>query len=308
MTSTKIDEKKLDGGYLIEWGWDEYADSPRDLYDNVGRLYTWVRGYESADANDYEKPQDFIAHELNELFAQEELEQAVREGCFESLRFVTKDGTEFLEALYKNSLTGKTDWNGVDGFNEWFDKNDLVYAIAHYTEATSLLRRKGVLMNVYRLEHSCVAYSTRPFNDPWDSGQVGFIWARRDELEKLGYDNDAIVEKTLAEEVALYSAWADGEAYWVRLTKDGEPVDSCANVIGDDELDDVIKAMEDEAARKAGITTKRGDDPVPMATGIDSAPEAHADNEKNVDVATLKQALKEAQVALQNAMRLLKDE
>lgn len=298
---TKIDEKELGNGYLIEWEWDECADSPRDLYSNVGHLYTWARDCESADANDYEGPQGFIAHELNELFTQAELEQAVREGCFGSLRFVTQDGTEVLEALYKNYLTGKTDWCGVDEFNEWSGKDELVCAIAHCAEATVLLRQKGVLMNVYRLEHSGVTYSTRPFNDPWDSGQVGFIWARRDELEKLGYDNDAVVEKVFAEEVALYSAWANGETYWVRLMKDGVPVDSCVNVIGDDELDDAIKAME----RQTAIAKEQDDDPVPMAAEVDSAP--GTGDEKNVDVAALRQAIEQAQVALRNAMRLLED-
>ena len=288
MVTLEIDKKELDDDYLIRWGWDECADSPRDLYDNVGHLYTWTRDCDSPDENAYESPQVFLARELYELFTQEELERAIREGRFNNLRFNTDSGEERLEGLYKNHLTGKTDWDTVNEYEEWKDLEVLVDVIAQCGAASALLRQKGVLMNVYRLEHSGVVYSTSPFNDPWDSGQVGFIWARHDELENLGYENDAVVEKVFAEEVALYSAWADGQTYWARLEKDGDCIDSCDGIIGDEELDDVFKAMEDKAKQHAA----------------DNA----AKEAKELDVAALRQALKEVQTALQNAMRLLESE
>lgn len=289
--STKIDEKELDGEYLLEWGWDECADSPRDRYDNVGHLYTWSRDCESPDECACGSPEEFVAQELHALFTQEELEGAVREGRLKSLRFNANGGEERLEALYRNCLTGKTDWDEVAGYGQWRDLETLANAISQCAEAPSLLREKGVRLNVYRLEHSGVAYSTNPFNDRWDSGQVGFIWARRDELEEMGYDNDAVVEKMFADEVKTYSAWANGEVYWANLWKNGTCVSSYGNIIGDDELDDAIRMLTTEAENMA---------------------EAHAtdttDKANGIDVAELKRVLEEAQAALQNAMRLLEGE
>jgi len=37
---------------------------------------------------------------------------------------------------------------------------------------------------IYMLDHSGLSFSTWPFNDPWDSGQVGFAFARGDEIKR----------------------------------------------------------------------------------------------------------------------------
>jgi hypothetical protein len=43
-----------------------------------------------------------------------------------------------------------------------------------------------VILPVYMLDHGGRSFSTSPFTCPWDSGQVGFIFATREDVKQLG--------------------------------------------------------------------------------------------------------------------------
>lgn len=43
---------------------------------------------------------------------------------------------------------------------------------------------KCVILPVYMYDHSGIALSTSPFNDPWDSGLLGYIFAYKDDIRK----------------------------------------------------------------------------------------------------------------------------
>jgi hypothetical protein len=77
----------------------------------------------------------------------------------------------------------------------------------------------GVMLPVFKFEHSGVKYSTRSFSDPWDSGQVGFIYALGETLEFNGFDptDKERAAEVLRSEVDTFSKWADGEVYWWSL-------------------------------------------------------------------------------------------
>ncbi len=249
----KIDEEMLDGGYLLEWAYDSDTESPRTLAP-LGNFYCWERGIISPDPCDYSGPVEWMADELRENLSQEEMEQAVRDGKIASLRFATdEDGEEVLEAQYKSYFTGKEGWDEVTDYNEWRDAEEIAKAIAECSEAPGLLAQHGALLTVYRFEHSGVAYSTSPFNDPWDSGPVGFIWVSDKELEQEQLDGrpkDEIL-KMLSDEVEEYSAWANGECYAVMLSKDDDIIDYLGGLIGDDMLEYGLNEMRRYAAELA---------------------------------------------------------
>ena len=59
----------------------------------------------------------------------------------------------------------------------------------------------GALQVVYILEHGGVSLSTRPFQDPWDSGPLGYIWIPRETILRMDLshgDADRIVQWDLA--------------------------------------------------------------------------------------------------------------
>ena len=95
----------------------------------------------------------------------------------------------------------------------------------------------GVALPVYRYEHSGVAFSTKPFSCPWDSGLAGVIFATKKDIRselsvKLVNSNN--IKKTvsnLKSEIDSYSKWANGELYSVSIYSEcGEMLDSCGGI------------------------------------------------------------------------------
>lgn len=95
-----------------------------------------------------------------------------------------------------------------------------------------------IILPVYMYEHSGVAFSTGSFGDPWDSGQIGFIWCNEDDIKSGGLDVNEeslkIVEKCLVSELAVYEAWVNGSCYGYELidVHTGQEIDSCWGYYG----------------------------------------------------------------------------
>jgi hypothetical protein len=94
-----------------------------------------------------------------------------------------------------------------------------------------------VVLPVYMYEHSGISLSTGAFGCPWDSGQVGFIYAQRQGKET----HDDVVER-LKGEIETYSQYLQGLVYgFIREKKkqcehcgavEWEHIDSCWGYIG----------------------------------------------------------------------------
>src|SRR5947209_13180691 len=85
-------------------------------------------------------------------------------------------------------------------------------------EFTAELREQNALIvPVYMYSHSGETIRTTPFGDPWDSGQVGIIFATVEEIVKeYGSDTPetrAQARQYLVGEVDTYNLWASGEVY-----------------------------------------------------------------------------------------------
>ena len=73
-----------------------------------------------------------------------------------------------------------------------------------------------VILPVYMIDHSGLAFNTTGFGCPWDSGQVGFIFVSKKEVEEnfgKGKGNIEKAKKILVDEVETYSKWSKGEVY-----------------------------------------------------------------------------------------------
>ncbi len=97
----------------------------------------------------------------------------------------------------------------------------------------------GVILPLYLYDHSGITMKTYPFNDIWDSGQVGFIFVTKDKIieEFKGSDSGEnitnemldIAKKILEGEVALYDHYLTGDVYRLvneKFDKDRQRVDS----------------------------------------------------------------------------------
>ena len=91
---------------------------------------------------------------------------------------------------------------------------------------------KVVILPVWMYDHSGVSFSTShsyPYNCPWDSGFVGYIFATYDKIEKeyteINEENIAKITEVLEAEIKTLDMYARGEVYGVVIKRDDADVD-----------------------------------------------------------------------------------
>lgn len=99
----------------------------------------------------------------------------------------------------------------------------------------------AVIIPIYMYDHSGVTISTKPFGDPWDSGQIGFIYVTKASVReeyKVSRMSKKVIEnviKCLLAEVETYDQYLTGDVWGYQLyNEDGEEGDSCWGFFGDD--------------------------------------------------------------------------
>lgn len=121
--------------------------------------------------------------------------------------------------------------------------------IAHYRMNKNRIVK---ILPLFLYDHDGITMCTGSFNDRWDSGQVGFIFATQSQVkecfivgdEELPADIEARVEECLQGEVATYDQFLTGDVYGYQVTElkhcdacghDEEiDVDSCYGFYGSD--------------------------------------------------------------------------
>lgn len=87
-------------------------------------------------------------------------------------------------------------------------------------------RKRNLILPVYLLDHSGISLSTSDFNDPWDSGQVGFIYTSYETIEKEWGDlSEKSLEKAkncLLGEVSVYTKYLNGSVWAFLLETRGQ--------------------------------------------------------------------------------------
>ena len=102
-----------------------------------------------------------------------------------------------------------------------------------------LANRKAVILPVFLYDHSGLAINTTGFHCPWDSGQIGFIYATlatiRDEhnVSRVSAKLRESVADHLRSEVKTYNDYLSGNVYGYTVEKDGDDIDTCWGFIGD---------------------------------------------------------------------------
>ena len=102
----------------------------------------------------------------------------------------------------------------VESLSEWFDDNKDLYKLP-----------------VYFYLHSGLTISTKPFNDRFDSGLLGYIFVKDNE----GLSSDIIVG-ILKNEIAILNEYLQGNVFGYQIKDGDEVIDSLAGIIGVDEL------------------------------------------------------------------------
>jgi len=73
-----------------------------------------------------------------------------------------------------------------------------------------------IVLPLYLLDHSGLTLSTEPFNCPFDSGKVGFIYATPDDWMEHGVKPSEVAER-LRTEVQTYQYYLEGAVYGFQM-------------------------------------------------------------------------------------------
>jgi len=136
--------------------------------------------------------------------------------------------TEALQGA--SSGSGGPSWDKTKELRE--EKEKRLRDVAH-----DLALTEYIVSGVYKYEHGRIKLSLGPFRSTWDSGQVGWIYARQSVAEDTLFseDEDPTEEETRDKaystfegELDVLSTWINSEVVGFRLFgPGGEKIDSC---------------------------------------------------------------------------------
>ena len=128
---------------------------------------------------------------------------------------------------------------------------------------SAILRdNKGaVILPLYLYDHSGITMKTTPFGDPWDSGQVGFIYLTKEGMKKYYGESMPRYWRKRANEILVgavktYDDYLTGNVYGFKVERkvegEWEYEDSCWGFIGDIETSGIMDEMPSELKEKKG--------------------------------------------------------
>lgn len=150
---------------------------------------------------------------------------------------------------------------------EWDNLGEMVCFHSNYTlgdkhkytqeELVKIIKRKDVIaLPLFLYDHSGITMSTGksyPFDCPWDSGQVGYIFVTYENIKKE-YSKKRVskalrqkIEKYLEGEVETYDNYITGNVYGYRIEDSkGNNLDGCWGFFGyDNEKSGLLESAHD---------------------------------------------------------------
>lgn len=144
---------------------------------------------------------------------------------------------ESWDNLGKMLCRKHSNYNLGDKHNYPFDLHD---SWEEMEEALKKTENACIVLPLYLYDHSGLTIKTTPFSCQWDSGRIGVIYAKKEDVYKeygVKRITKDIVEKVtnlLEGEVETYDQYLRGDVYLYEIYKEGELVDSCSGFYGED--------------------------------------------------------------------------
>jgi hypothetical protein len=201
--------------HIIEIYLDDNPLSPIDEFDMMGKMVCWHSRYDLGHEQPNVDPNEYRVELAKEY------DSTVRDRIEYWERF---EGWQQIANKYKDAsaLADKAVEERVNKIiNKAIDSN-------------------YILLPLYLYDHSVITISTGPFNCPWDSGQVGFIYVSKENVKKefnwkkLNKNRIDKVVDILKSEVKLYDDYLTGNVYGFNVKDPNEnDLDSCWGFYGD---------------------------------------------------------------------------
>jgi len=227
---------------------DNEPMNPREDCEPFGKMVCFHKRYNLGDEHDHSEPSDFLIDLCRDSVPNSELIEMIKENKFEYLRFVPDE--EEPETYHLESYD--------DHFNKWysegtfetsdFQMDDMLLDAAlpnlKNSELLNLIGDYNVILPLYLYDHGGITMNTGGFSCPWDSGQVGWIYASYEDVRKEygSLDLDR-AESLLKSEVESYDHYLTGQCYGFKLYENDNEIDSCWGFFGDiSDVKDSIKS------------------------------------------------------------------
>ncbi len=242
---------------------DTMADDPREADECFGTMVCWHNRYHLGDKHDHKEPEDFLRQKLLNICASpaagcgKPVYDFIKAGKAKNARLAYNKSGHAWELRENQHWNSNSDWFVSSGYParlkgadvpDWFLEECI--ATLRMDEMLELLQSINsiVLMPLYLYDHSGITMNTTGFSCPWDSGQVGWIYADKDKI-LLEFGGDTLTpelrekaEALLTGEVKYYDHYLRGDCYGFQLYKGDEEIDNCWGFLGDmDELRDSIE-------------------------------------------------------------------
>ena len=232
--------------YKLKIKVDDMPLNPRKDYDNFGHMICWHSRYSLGDEHNYDEPKELLRQMIRETLTADEV-----------IDYMKKAKLEDLRLIYSRS---DREWQLQDEYNgKWFNEytffpgtlkgsdmvKECVLELLPINALKELAGRKNVILPLYLYDHSGITMNNDGFSCPWDSGQVGWIYAShqevKDEYGNLCPESLDRAENLLRGETKTYDHYICGDCYGFVIEKNGEKVDDLWGFLGD--LDDVKEDM-----------------------------------------------------------------
>ena len=246
--------------YRLRIEYDDMPVNPRTDYDNFGKMVCWHSRYDLGDKHGFSEPSEFLKQRVSDTLSADEV-----------IDFVKKDGCDSVKLEYDRHSREWVlrDYDAL--FDKWFTEYTFSPKTLNHSDMAKecileclpintlkeLADKKNVILPLYLYDHSGLSIScshSYPYNDRWDAGQVGWIFAGHDKIKnEYGAVNEETLKQAkqlLISETETYDNYLRGECYGYVIEKDGEEVDSCWGFLGDfKEMLSEMKAGADKEYR-----------------------------------------------------------
>lgn len=251
------------GDYTLMIVDDDEPINPRRDYDPFGKMICFHRRYDLGDEHSYEEPRDFLQQLLFREYSCPQTKDGnpvfdfIKSGQAKDAKLQYNRSTREWELMENNWWSTGEDWYASSScpiplkskdVPDWFLDNCL--SALGLQELLRLVEQMDgmVILPLYLYDHSGITMSTTRFSCPWDSGQVGWIYADREMIEKeYGAATPENIEKArrlLLGEVQTYDYYLTGQCYGFQLFKGEDEIDSCWGFLG--ETRDVQDAVKEQ--------------------------------------------------------------
>lgn len=181
-----------DGGLVIGYLSDDPDPSDPRENDNLGVMICWHSRYKLGDEHSYDDP-DALWREL------------IGDEDFDAIEEKYNAETEKWHESHPDERYGS------NAHMRWIDD---VLRRQRAEVREKVLAKGYTVLPLFLYDHSGITMSTGGFSCPWDSGQVGYIYAGPEQIEKVGCPPDKVVEG-LEGEVKEYDRYLTNECFGV---------------------------------------------------------------------------------------------